>query len=52
MAEMLTYAQSLNPLTAGRGVYTMEFSHYEEIPSHLAGKIISARKGEAETARK
>ncbi len=43
MGEMLTYANQLNSLTSGRGVYTMEASHYEEVPSHLAQKIIAQR---------
>jgi elongation factor G len=40
MAEILTYAPELRSLTSGRGMFTMEFSHYEEVPSHLAAKII------------
>jgi len=44
MAEMLTYANQLHGLTSGRGLYSMEFSHYEEIPSHLAQKIIAERQ--------
>jgi elongation factor G len=43
MAEMLTYANELNSMTSGRGTYTMEFSHYEEVPEHLAQKIIAER---------
>src|SRR3990167_5013569 len=43
MDEMLTYANQLNSLTIGRGIYSMESSHYEEVPSHLAQKIISER---------
>jgi len=43
MAEMLIYANQLNSLTSGRGIYSMEFSHYEEVPSHLAQKIIAER---------
>ena len=43
MAEMLTYANQLNSLTSGRGMYTAEFSHYEEVPSHLAQKIVAER---------
>ena len=43
MAEMLTYANQLHSLTSGRGLYSMEFSHYEEVPSHLAQKIIAER---------
>jgi len=41
MAEVLTYANHLNSLTSGRGMYTLEYSHYEEVPSHLAQKIIA-----------
>jgi len=41
MAEMLTYEQQLTSSTGGRGSYHMEFSHYEEVPSHLHGKIIA-----------
>jgi len=40
MSEMLSYAPSLNSLTSGRGMYTMEFSGYEDVPSHLAQKIV------------
>ena len=46
MAEMLTYEQHLTSATGGRGSYHMEFSHYEEVPSHLQSKIISAAKAE------
>jgi elongation factor G len=46
MAEMLTYANQLHSLTSGRGLYSMEFSHYEELPSHLAQKIIAERQAE------
>lgn len=50
MSEMLTYANQLQALTSGRGLYSMEFSHYEELPGHLAQKIIvvkEAKKTEA-----
>ncbi len=46
MSEMLTYEQHLTSATGGRGSYHMEFSHYEEVPSHLHGKIIAAAKAE------
>jgi elongation factor G len=46
MAEMLTYEQQLTSATGGRGSYHMEFSHYEEVPSHLHAKIINAAKAE------
>jgi len=46
MAEMLQYAAVLNSMTSGAGVFAMEFSHYEEVPSHLATKIIEQNKKE------
>ena len=46
MAEVLDYARDLRQITGGRGEYTMEFARHEEIPSHLAQKVISeARSG-------
>jgi elongation factor G len=51
MAEMLSYAPDLRSLTAGQGEYTMEFERYEEVPGHLAQKVIEeARSEEAATA--
>ena len=46
MSEMLTYEQHLTSATGGRGSYHMEFSHYEEVPSHLHSKIIAAARAE------
>ena len=46
MAEMLTYSNQLHSLTSGRGLYSMEFSYYEEVPSHLAQKIIAEREAQ------
>jgi elongation factor G len=46
MAEMLTYEQHLTSATGGRGSYSMDYSHYEEVPSHLQSKIIAASKAE------
>ena len=46
MAEILTYAPELRSITSGRGMFSMEFSHYEEVPSHLASKIIEAASKE------
>lgn len=40
MAEMLDFEPSLTSITGGRGSFLMEFSHYEEVPSHLRQKII------------
>lgn len=46
MAEMLSYEQHLTSATGGRGSYHMEYSHYDEVPSHLQTKIIAAAKAE------
>jgi elongation factor G len=40
MAEFLTYAPDLRSMTGGRGIYTMEFSHYDEVPAQMTEKII------------
>ena len=40
MSEVLRYATELRSMTQGRASYTMRFSHYEEVPMHLAQKII------------
>jgi len=48
MAEMLNYAPTINSMTGGRGNYHMEFSHYDEVPAHLAQKIIDQAKKEKE----
>ena len=52
MAEMLTYESSLRSMTGGRGGYSMEFSHYEEVPAFLAEKIVKEAKAEKEKAEK
>ncbi|MEZ5283314.1 MAG: elongation factor G [Vicinamibacterales bacterium] len=46
MSEMLTYEQHLTSVTGGRGSYHMEYSHYDEVPSHLQQKIIATAKSE------
>ncbi len=51
MAELLTYAQSLTSMTGGRGDYSMHFLRYEEVPSHVAQKIIDETKREREAAK-
>ncbi|MCX7857970.1 MAG: elongation factor G [Deltaproteobacteria bacterium] len=48
MAEILKYAPDLRSMTGGRGTFTMEFSHYEEVPGHIAQKIIENAKKERE----
>jgi elongation factor G len=51
MAELLTYAQSLTSMTGGRGDYSMHFLRYEEVPAHVAQKVIDETKREREEAR-
>lgn len=46
MAEILRYAPDLNSITAARGSFKTEFSHYEEVPANLAEKIIEQAKAE------
>jgi len=40
MAEFLTYAPDLNSMTGGRGTFSMELSHYDEVPAQISQKII------------
>jgi elongation factor G len=51
MAELLTYSQSLTSMTGGRGDYSMHFLRYEEVPPHVAQKVIDEVKKERELAR-
>ncbi|HEY2990005.1 MAG TPA: elongation factor G [Candidatus Binatia bacterium] len=51
MAEVLKYSQDLNAMTSGRGSFTMEFSHYEELPAHLVDKVVKQTKAAAEAAQ-
>jgi elongation factor G len=40
MAEVLNYSADINSMTSGRGVFSMEFDHYDDVPEHLKAKII------------
>jgi elongation factor G len=51
MAEMLTYSQALTSMTGGRGAYAMHFLRYDEVPSHIAQKVIDEAKKEEEEVR-
>ncbi len=46
LAEVLRYAIDLKSMTRGRGTYTMEFSHYEEVPAQISQRIISQKAEE------
>ncbi|HEX5191468.1 MAG TPA: elongation factor G [Solirubrobacteraceae bacterium] len=51
MAEMLSYAPDLRAITGGRGEYTMEFERYEEVPGHLAAKVVDEARAEREAVK-
>ncbi|MBW1902484.1 MAG: hypothetical protein JRJ20_12730 [Deltaproteobacteria bacterium] len=48
LAELQMYSAELTSMTSGRGMFTMEFDHYEEIPQQISEKIIAASKPEEE----
>jgi elongation factor G len=49
-AELFSYATELRSLTAGRGTFASVFDHYEEVPSHIAEKVIADHRKEEATA--
>jgi len=51
LAEMQRYTTDLRSFTGGRGVFTMEFSHYEVVPTHIAQELIAARQKELAAAK-
>ena len=46
LSEMFGYATDLRSRTQGRGLFTMQFDHYEEVPKSIAEKVTGTRKGE------
>ncbi len=48
LAEVQRYTTDLRSMTGGRGVFTMEFSHYQQVPAHLAQEIVEAAAREKE----
>jgi elongation factor G len=50
MAELLTYSQSITSMTGGRGDYSMHFLRYEEVPAHVAQKVIDETRKAREAA--
>ena len=45
LAEMFGYATQLRSLSQGRATYTMEFSHYEPVPTNIANEIVAKVSG-------
>jgi elongation factor G len=45
-AELFTYATELRSITGGRGTFSARLAQYEEVPAHLAQKIIADHKAE------
>jgi elongation factor G len=51
LSEMFGYATDLRSKTQGRGIFTLQFSHYEEVPKSIADGIIAKVKGEVEVKK-
>jgi elongation factor G len=51
MAELLSYAPDLRAITGGRGEYTMELARYEEVPGHLAEKVVERARHEEDAVK-
>jgi elongation factor G len=51
MSEILTYSQSLTSMTGGRGDYSVTFLRYEEVPAHVAERIVEQVRREREEAK-
>jgi len=51
LAEVIRYAIDLKSITQGRGSYTLEFSHYEEVPASIIQKVIAERQAEKQAEK-
>jgi elongation factor G len=52
LAEMQRYTTDLRSMTGGRGVFTLEFSHYEVVPAHIAAEVIANRQKDQQASKK
>ena len=52
LAEMQRYTTDLRSMTGGRGVFSMDFSHYEVVPAHIAADVIAARQKDQQASKK
>jgi elongation factor G len=48
MSEILTYAPDLRSMTGGRGIFSVEFERYDEVPAQMAEKVIEEIKSQEE----
>jgi elongation factor G len=51
MSEMLSYAPDLRSITGGQGEFTMDLARYEQVPGHLASKIVDEARAEREAVK-
>ncbi len=51
LAEMQRYTTDLRSITGGRGLFNMDFSHYEVVPAHIAADLITQRQKELQAAK-
>ena len=51
LSEMQRYTTDLRSITGGRGMFEMEFSHYETVPAHVTQGVVDARKKELESRK-
>lgn len=51
LAEMQRYTTDLRSMTGGRGIFTLEFDHYEVVPTHIAADVIAARLKDLQAAK-
>jgi len=52
MSEVLNYSADLNSMTSGKGIFTMEFDHYEDVPEHLKINIIEGNQSDLKKGTK
>ena len=52
MSEVLNYSADLNSMTSGKGIFTMEFDHYEDVPEHLKVNIIEGNQSDLKKGTK
>ncbi len=50
LAEIQRYSNDLRSMTAGRGVFTMDFLRYERVPAHLQAEVVAQAQKEKEEA--